>query len=376
MDRVLGDRFGGHVRLITGASGGMVAAGLYAAHRVHPFAHPSLAFAVAEDSLWPTIQTMVIRDVPSMFLPFHRNWDRGRSLEAAWHRFVPNRQPGGKPPFRTTFAELLPAERDGLAPHLIFSPLMVEDGRRVLISNLDVGDLVAETAPTLGVGKDGRPTAGRLELSRSGVEFFRLFPQAHDRFEVGTAVRMSATFPFVSPGVSLPTDPPRRVVDAGYFDNYGVNLASAWLYKHRAAVRANCSGVGIVEIRGFPLEDEKTGFPAGGCDGDEAPNPVITALTGISTPAEALVNVRSAGAYYRNDQFLGVLDAEFNGGRGPAPYLVRVPLECPGAAALSWTLTTWDRDAIIGCFEGADGLAATVKDQVAGLKAWFGSGGG
>ena len=41
---------------------------------------------------------------------------------------------------------------------------------------------------------------------------------------------MSATFPFASPAVSLPMDVPRRVVDAGYYDNYGVDLATSWIY--------------------------------------------------------------------------------------------------------------------------------------------------
>ena len=44
---------------------------------------------------------------------------------------------------------------------------------------------------------------------------------------------MNASFPYISPAVSLPVDPPRRVVDAAYYDNYGVNLAAAWAYMNR-----------------------------------------------------------------------------------------------------------------------------------------------
>jgi hypothetical protein len=373
MERVIGPTFGRHVRLIAGSSGGMMAAGLYAASRVHPLRNPSLACAVGEDSLWPTIQTMVVRDLPSAFVPFYRDWDRGRSLEAAWHRNVRPLKPGGKLPFRTTFAELLPAERDGLVPSLIFSPTLVEDGRRLLVSNLDLGDLVAESAPTLSAHQDGKTAAEKAELSRSAFEFFRLFPAAHGRFEVGTAARLSATFPFVSPGVSLPTEPPRRVVDAGYFDNYGIDLIALWLHRHRAAVKEYCSGVAVVEVRGFPLEAEKTGLGDAEHSGGGPVGPVITALAGISTPAEALVNSRAA-AYFRNDQLLGILDAEFNPGRAE-PFFVRVPLECPGAAALSWSLTTRDREQIIGCFECDGGLSQRVAAEVRGLKAWFGDGG-
>jgi hypothetical protein len=60
------------------------------------------------------------------------------------------------------------------------------------------------------------------------VEFFRLFPKAHD-FRVSTAIRMSASFRWVSPAINLPTLPPRRVVDAAYYDNHGVNLSALWL---------------------------------------------------------------------------------------------------------------------------------------------------
>ena len=393
LEAEVGPRFARHLRIVTGASGGMVGAGLYAADRVHPVAGDSLARTLARDSLWAVMQTFLIRDLPSAFLPFHRDWDRGYSLEAAWHRRAKARRRGDPSPWRTTFADLLPAERLGLAPSLIFAPFLVEDGRRLLISNLDLGGIAAESAPTLTLTPGGLPGHAVKRLSRSAVEFFRLFPAAHGRFEVGTAARLNATFPFVSPSVNLPTDPPRRVVDAGYFDNYGTGLLAAWLHRHRDAVRKYCSGVAILEVRAFPMEREKNAFadeefedhglaarltgtirgltsltaraarparPDPGGRGDT----FVSLLAGLSTPAEALVSVRSSGAYFRNDQFLGVLDSEFNE-RGRPPFLVRVPFECPGEAALSWGLTDWDRDQILrGVHDNAAGVAA--------LKGWLG----
>ena len=47
--------------------------------------------------------------------------------------------------------------------------------------------------------------------SRPAIEFFRLFPESRARFHLSTAARMNATFPFLSPAVSLPTRPPRRI---------------------------------------------------------------------------------------------------------------------------------------------------------------------
>ena len=91
--------------------------------------------------------------------------------------------------------------------------------------------------------------------SVSAVEFFRLFgEEGRDKLKLATAVRMSATFPYVTSAVTLPVDPPRHVVDAGYYDNYGVNLAAAWIASHRVWITNNTSGVLVVQARAFRNE--------------------------------------------------------------------------------------------------------------------------
>ncbi len=64
---------------------------------------------------------------------------------------------------------------------------------------------------------------------------------------------MNASFPYVTPAVSLPTTEPRRVVDAGYYDNYGVNIASSWLSQDvvQKWVKEQTSGVIVIQIRAF-----------------------------------------------------------------------------------------------------------------------------
>ena len=174
----------------------MLAAALYAGRQVRPMrAGTTDAAVLAEDSLWPTWQGLFFRDTPASVLPFHRDWDRAWSLEASWVRNAAPLKPGGVSPLAATFADLLPAERAGLAPSLVFSPLMVEDGRRLLVSNLCLADLASESAVTLGRGADGAAFADRVRVSQPGVELFRTFPAAHDRFRVCTAARLSATFP-------------------------------------------------------------------------------------------------------------------------------------------------------------------------------------
>src|SRR5262249_34536538 len=122
-------------------------------------------------------------------------------------------------------SSLAAAEAEGRRPSLVFSPMLVEDGRQLLISNLDLNALVETTGPLRG-------EAPEPVLSVPAVEFARLFPGARDRFLLSTAVRMNASFPYVAPVCTIPTRPARRSIDAGFYDNYGIRVALAWAYKN------------------------------------------------------------------------------------------------------------------------------------------------
>ena len=66
--------------------------------------------------------------------------------------------------------------------------------------------------------------------------------------EMAEAARMAATFPLISPAVYLPTRPAVRVVDSGFRDNYGVELAADWIFQNREWLKANLPwewGVGL-----------------------------------------------------------------------------------------------------------------------------------
>ena len=123
--------------------------------------------------------------------------------------------------------------------------MIIEDGRRLLISNLDLWPICGTEGSQITVDDDG---GSPHFYSLTAFEFFRLFPKAKE-FRLSTAIRMNASFPYVSPAVSLPTTPPLRVVDAGYYDNYGIQVAAAWISKNVDELIENTSGVVLVQIR-------------------------------------------------------------------------------------------------------------------------------
>ena len=200
--------------------------------------------------------------------------------------------------------------------------MLVEDGRRLIISNLDlafaprnIGALMLDADSSLlrpqinqfGAFVDGGIVPGFDLYSLTAVEFFRLFPDA-TKFRVGTAARMSATFPVISPAVTLPTSPPRSVVDAGYYDNFGINLVSLWvdLGNIKQWLVENTSGVLILQIRDHASQLLRTELDF---DARAVGNPVSEFLMGPDVAA-------------------------IDGRRGPRRLRSRVATACPAAERL------------------------------------------
>jgi hypothetical protein len=298
------------LRIVTGASGGMYGAGVYVARHPWPGAGPRPDEApddVAKDCITPVVGRMCLSDLPSIFDGGRRDSDRGRELELAW---AANTQTTTA----ATFASLVAEEARGARPSLIVSPMLVEDAKFLLISNLDLQ----------GLGDN--------------EEFFKHFPLARMKFTVGTAVRMNAAFPYVSPAVDLPTQKRRRVVDAGFLDNYGVGLACDWLERHRGWLAVNTGGVVLVEIRAYPTTEEPD---AGGWL-----DRIAAGWEFVGTPFEGLMKARALPMLERNRARVAQLERWFNeGNRG---FFRTFTFECGTAVPLGWSLTVSDRGRLDG----------------------------
>jgi hypothetical protein len=340
-----------HIRVLTGASGGMVGAAYFAAMvEATNVAQRSVVERLRDesrlDSLTPIIRRLLPRDLPHGFWPLAQKTDRGTVLEDQWETLTP------------TFEQLLPGEQEGWRPSLIISPMVVETGRRLLFSNLDLADVAATMSRT--PAPDG---SGPGLYSRPATEFFQIFPDAYSSFRVRTAVRMNATFPYISPAVSLPTEPPRRVVDAGYYDNYGVNLATTWAYLNHPWITENTSGLGLVQIRAFPSEARRKRF----FDPDrDAPlgwagrifSAIRSAFQWLTSPAEGAASAMQWSMSFRNDEQVRALDDLCNQ-PGKLRFFETFIFENPLGFAMNWFLSEEniaDMRRSVGA--GGDGVAA------------------
>jgi hypothetical protein len=309
------------VRLICGASGGMLGAAYYVSTLPHPNKRPpgavpaekpdELKAAVAareqeldkqlallkKDFLTPLTKRMVISDVPSWLSVWPLRRDRGQALEDAWLKHLSD--PHAKDtPLGRSFQQLRDSERDGWRPSLVFTPMTIEDSRRLVISNLDLRYAISNDGAVL----TSQPSfQGAENHSVDAVQFFRLFPDVRAKFRLSTAVRMSASFPFFSPAVSLPTVPRRRVVDAGYYDNYGVGLAASWLFsRDTEPFVKNFDRVLIIQIRDGVTEAARqlrTAEPDGSTYFSRS-------LEEGTSPPEGLYNATFGSSSFRNDGLL------------------------------------------------------------------------
>lgn len=230
--------------MITGASGGMIGAGYYREVYLrqqlgedHDPAAPIHLENISSDILNPALFAIATNDVFIRYQTFDYGGytyvkDRGYAFEKRLNENTMNLM--DRP-----FSEYATYEDNGTIPFMIFSPTVINDGRRLLISNRPVSFLTTKQTHKIGA-------APLIE----DIEFMRLFEDHDaDNLRFLTAVRMSATFPYVLPIVTLPTEPEIEVMDAGLRDNYGIKSTLQFLYTFRDWITENTSGVVIVQTR-------------------------------------------------------------------------------------------------------------------------------
>lgn len=134
-------------------------------------------------------------------------------------------------------------ETDAVVPTLLLSAVVTADGRNVVMATRPVRFLMQPAARLqLGTAPDA-----------DAICFQSFFAGRHpENLRFLTALRMSATFPYVLPNVWLPTEPVVDVMDAGFRDNSGIEAALKFIQTFQLWIKQNCSKVVLVEIKDKP----------------------------------------------------------------------------------------------------------------------------
>ncbi len=251
-DSLLGGTLMERTVLMTGSSGGLIGAAYYRqlyhqqdlGEQVDPN-EKALLDEVATDMLNPLTFSFVTND---MFVRYRTvkdgdlryTLDRGYAFERRLNQST-------RGVLDVRMGDLAEAERAAQIPLMVISPVSINDGRRLVIGSLPMAFLT-NIAPEKSVKSIGQPEA---------IEFQRFFrDQGAANLKLTSALRMNATFPYITPIVTLPSEPAMRVMDAGLRDNYGYRATLAFLQTFRGWIKENTSGVVILQLRDTQKELE------------------------------------------------------------------------------------------------------------------------
>lgn len=334
LDSASEGRFFRQTMLITGSSGGLIGASYYRELYLRRLTDKKLVLnspvyweKLGKDKLNSMIFSLVVNDLFFRFQQFKLNGqlyykDRGYALERQLLEHTDY-------VFDRSLGDYKEAEWLSLIPMLVIAPSIVNDGRKLYISPqpvsyLNAGNIHSDTT--------------HLTVKTNGIEFRRFFAEHHpDSLRFVTALRMNATFPYITPNIVLPSEPPMEIIDAGLTDNFGVSDVIRFLYVFQDWIAENTSGVIIVNIRDTEVEQE--------IRAKENPTLIDKMFNPISILWGNLQNQQDI----RNDNSIEYAKGWFNGQLDYLCFEYSGSLELADKqrASLSWRLTSQEKRDIL-----------------------------
>ncbi len=251
VDSTLQGKLMDHTMLFTGASGGLLGAAyfreLYLRHElylrgespndVNPYDKRYLS-NMGRDNLNALAFSLVVNDLFFGFQNF--NYAGQTYAKDRGYAFEQQLNLNTEGVLDKALCEYREPELLSLVPMMIVAPTIVNDGRKLFISPLNVSYM---TVPRIDLPRF-------LNQKTKGIEFLRFFERQNARnLRFLSALRMNATFPYVTPNVKLPSQPAMEIMDAGLSDNFGISDAVRFLYTFKDWIKENTSGVIFVSIR-------------------------------------------------------------------------------------------------------------------------------
>lgn len=237
-----------HTELITGSSGGIIGAAYYRELYLEKEQGKNIDInnryyfnKIGQDMLNPVAFTIATNDLAFRFEHFKDGTntytkDRGYAFEEKLNANTDSVLAKRLGDYKTP-------EENADIPMLFITPSIVNDGRKMLISPLGISFMTTYDADTDVL----------YEPVKQSVEFSRLFKnQGASNLFFTSALRMNATFPFITPIAQLPSKPAIEVMDAGLIDNFGMESTVKFIYTFRNWLPKHTGRIIIIQIRDQP----------------------------------------------------------------------------------------------------------------------------
>lgn len=319
VDSVMQGKLMDNTFLITGASGGLIGAAFYR-ELYWKSDNPRESIHRAEignQILNPLIFKLLVNDIFFKVKKFEYAGQRYRVERG--YTFEQNLSKNLNGALDRPLAAYREPEFNAEIPALLLSPLITNDGRKLYISPHPVSFLNYRDEENTIV---------------QGVDFRRLLKNHQpDSLRFLTALRMSATFPYVVPTITLPTEPPIQIADAGISDNYGIVDGLIFLNVFREWILENTSKVVFLTIRDSSKEEELS-----------APEPQ-NILERFFSPIQSVYKSWDKVQTIKNDQWYELTKEIFK------EHIERIEFQYTyqelNRASLSWRLTEFEKQNIV-----------------------------
>jgi hypothetical protein len=252
-----GEQFSENVALISSVSGGATGSMFYLnlydsalAHHFHSDELARLPDLASEASLDDVAWALVYHDIPRTLFPAGSLSDRGSVLEETWKN---------RAHIDATLSQWRRGVAEGWMPAAVFNSTIDETGEPWAFSTTEIAKANGGTS---------------IAVSAHNRAFDDMYPG--EDLPVVTAVRLAATFPFVSPAARPDTKKldDYHMIDGGYYDNYGISSLIVWLEQGLTELQHACEQTSrgskekqpcsstvlprilVVQIRPFPGDEE------------------------------------------------------------------------------------------------------------------------
>ena len=231
--------------LISGASGGMLAAAYFrelarlkANGENINLQNKRYVNDISKDLLNPIFSSMIARDLLSP----------AQKFSVGPYRYVKDRGYAFEQKLNDNTHSLLDKnigfykdeERNARIPLMILNSVITRDLRKLMVCTQPLSFMM-QAAFTDSTSNMSGPDA---------VDFTAMFKDEDPmNLRFLTALRMNATYPYLLPNVWLPSSPIIDVVDAGLRDNYGQETSLRFLHIFTDWIKKNTRGVLIIQVR-------------------------------------------------------------------------------------------------------------------------------
>ena len=244
LDSITNGQLMRHAMLISGASGGMLAATYYRELYRSKINGAAVSLTnskytnnIAQDLLNPVFSSMIARDI---FAPAQKfTVGDYKYVKDRGYAFEQKLNDNSEGLFNTQLKDFAADEKAAKVPLIIFNNTISRDGRKMMIASQPLSFMMK---PQL--------FARDTSASPDAVDFTAFFAkQDPASIRLLTILRMNATFPYVLPNVWLPTEPVIDVMDAGLRDNFGQETALRFIENFKDWITQNTGGVIILQLR-------------------------------------------------------------------------------------------------------------------------------